>query len=270
MSTSSGLSYVDEFDSKEFLNTYFTSPEGNPNEKGVFHFYGEQLYNFYTRYNSKWDKSAARLLEFGGGPVITSLISAAPYVNKITFSAYLEDERKEVQLWKDGNSDAHDWSSHLKYAMSKVEHIEEADAWHKREELLRKRITHIVACDIHCDNPLLTEQEPFEIVSTSLCLEVACTTHTEYKAGVKKLVGLLKPGGFLLMFIVERETFYMVGKKKWSVLYTTLEQVKEALADAGMVIIVDHCDPASMEQIQHPIVADCKGFVFVAAQKVEF
>lgn len=72
------------------------------------------------------------------------------------------------------------------------------------------------------------------------------------------------------MFIVERETFYMVGKKKWSVLYTTLEQVKEALADAGMAIIVDHRDPASMEQIQNPIVADCKGFAFVAAQKVDF
>ena len=57
-------------------------------------------------------------------------------------------ERKEVQLWKDGNNDAHDWSSHLKHAMTKVEHIEEPDAWHKREELLRKRITHIVACDI--------------------------------------------------------------------------------------------------------------------------
>lgn len=199
-----------------------------------------------------------------------SLISAAPYVNKITFSAYLESERKEIELWKHGKSDAHDWSSHLKYAMSNVERIPEGDAWRKREELLRQRVTHIIPCDIHCDNPLVTEQEPFEIVSTSLCLEIACTTHTEYKAGIKKLVGLLKPGGFLLMFIVERQTFYVVGKKKWSTLYITLEQVKKALADAGVGILVDERDPASMEQIQNPIVSNCKGFAFVAAQKVEF
>ena len=196
MNISNGQSYLDEFDTKEFLSTYFASPEGNPNEKGVFHFYGEQLYNFYTRYNSKWNQRTARLLQFGGGPVITSLISAAPYVNKITFSAYLGSERKEVELWKHGKSGAHDWSSHLRYAMSNVEYISEADAWHKREELLRQRVTHIIPCDIHCDNPLLTEQEPFEIVTTSLCLEVACTTHAEYKTGIKKLIGLLKPGAF--------------------------------------------------------------------------
>ena len=47
------------------------------------------------------------------------------------------------------------------------------DAWRKREELWRKRITNIIPCDISCDNPLLTEQEPFEIVFTSLCLESA-------------------------------------------------------------------------------------------------
>ena len=72
------------------------------------------------------------------------------------------------------------------------------------------------------------------------------------------------------MIIVERETFYMDGKKKWLTLYLTLEQVKEALAEAGTSIFVAEREPASMEYIQNPVIADGKGFALVVAQKVEF
>ena len=45
--------YLDEFNPKEYLDLYYPSPNGNPNEKGQAEFYGEQLYNFYTKYSSK-------------------------------------------------------------------------------------------------------------------------------------------------------------------------------------------------------------------------
>ena len=94
----SGSSYSDEFDSKEYLNSFYGSSKGNPTLKGRFDFRWEQLYKFYAKYKSKWDNKTARLLEFGGGPAIMSLISAVPYVGQITFTAYLESERKEVEL----------------------------------------------------------------------------------------------------------------------------------------------------------------------------
>lgn len=270
MSILNGKSYLDKFNSKDYLDSFYASSKGNPNEEGMLDFLKEQISNFYTKYSSKWDSKTARLLEFGGGPVITSLISAVPYVSQVIFSAYLENEREEIELWKHGREGAHDWSSHFKHVVNEVEHVVGDDAWREREELLRKRISNIIACDILSDNPLLVEQEPFEIVSTSLCLEVCCTTYPEYKKGVKKLVGLLKPGGFLIMFVVERQTFYMVGNKKWSCLYLTLEQVKEALTEAGTAVVVAERDPAPMEQIQKPIVSDYKAALFVVAQKVEF
>ena len=263
-------SYLDEFNPKEYLDLYYPSPKGNPNEKGQAEFYGEQLHNFYTKYSSKWDNKTARLLEFSGGPSISNLISAVPYVNQITFSAYLESERREVELWKHGKEGTKDWGPEFKSTLNEVENITGDDAWRERQEQLRKCITDIIPCDIFCDYPLLVKQEPYEIVFTSLCLEVVCRTYAEYKQGVKKLVGLLKPGGFLLMFMEERETFYMVGNKRWDVLYLTLEHMKEALAEAGTAILVAERDPASMEQIQNPVVSDCKAVVFVVAQKVEF
>ena len=278
-STMARGSYLDDFSAKEYLNTYYAFNEGIPNENGQFEFYREQIYSFYKKYSCKWNIKTARLLEFAGGPVIANLISAAPYVNQITFSAYLESERKEVELWKQGKEGAHDWSSDFKWTINEVEPRVDrvtgnnsggGDAWRAREELLRKCITDIVPCDIFSDNPLLVKQEPFEVIQTSLCLEVVCTTFAKYKDGVRKLVKLLKPGGFLLMFVDERETFYMVGKKRWDVLYLTLEQVKEALVEAGTTIIVAARDPAPMDQIQNPIMADYKAFLFVVAQKVDW
>ena len=266
----SGRPYVEEFDSKEYLNTYYASAEGNPNEMNQFAFYGEQQYNFCKKYSCKWNTKTARLLEFGGGPVIAHLIIPVQYVNQITFSAYLESERKEIELWKYGKEGAHDWSSEFKCTLTEIEHTAGDEAWRERERLLRKCITEIIACDIFCDNPLLVKQESFEIIQTTLTLESACKTYAEYKDSVRKLVGLLKPGGFLLMFIEERETFYILGKKRWDILYLTLDQVKEALVEAGTTILVAARDPAPMEQIQNPTVADYKAVLFVAAQKVEF
>lgn len=261
--------YLDKFNPKEYLRSFYGSSEENTSEKSLFEFHREQLHKFYTKYKSKWNNKTARLLEFGGGPVISNLISAAPYVDQITFAAYLESERNEVELWKNRKEGAHDWSSDFKFTLNEIEHVAGDDAWRERQELLRTRISSIIACDIFCDNPLLVKQELFEIVQTSLCLEAVCSTYAEFKEGVKKLVGLLKLGGFLIMFIDERETFYMIGKKRWEILYITLEQIKDALVEAGTVILVAEREPAPMEQIQNPIVADFKAVLFLAVQKVE-
>ena len=264
-------SYVEEFNAKEYLDAYYASgAKGNPNEEGQYEFYSEQQYSFYKKYSCKWNKKTARLLKFGGGAVVSNLIISAPYVNQITFAAYLESERKEVELWKHGKEGAHDWSSDFKCMLTDVEHIVGEDAWREREEVLRESICNIIPCDILREDPLfIKQQESFKIIQTSICLEAACKTFAEYKDGVRKLVGLLKPGGFLLMFVEERETFYMVRNKRWSVVYLTLEQVKEALVEAGTTILVTARDPAPMEQIQNPTVADYKAVLFVAAQKVQ-
>ena len=208
------------------------------------------------------------MLEFGGGPVIKNLIGAAPFVQEIVFAAYTERERREVELWKDDKQGAHDWSPFFKYVVNKLECKGEA-VWQEREALLCSQIKAIIACDITQDYPLETKQEPFDIVSTSLCLEAACKSYDEYKTAVKKLGSLLKPGGFMIMTAVESETFYMAGGKRWFCLSLTLAQIREALELAGFVILEAERDPAPIEQINNPTVSDYKAFLFVAAQKVE-
>ena len=111
MSVLSGQSYlfiITEFDCEDYLRSFYASFKGNamkrvePSSKCVVF--------TQSNYSCKWNNKTIsyRLLEFGGGPVITSLINAMPYVNQITFAAYTKNERKEIILWKNREEGAHD------------------------------------------------------------------------------------------------------------------------------------------------------------------
>ena len=58
-------------------------------------------HSFYENHIACNGKRSMSLLEVGGGPCIYSLITAAKYVDSITFSDYAETNRKEINLWKE-------------------------------------------------------------------------------------------------------------------------------------------------------------------------
>ena len=70
MSVLQGEEYITCFDCRAYLREYFSSPFGSTDEKGAQNFQLAQENNFYAKYSAKWDKRNARVLEFGGGPVI--------------------------------------------------------------------------------------------------------------------------------------------------------------------------------------------------------
>jgi len=67
------------------------------------------IHNFYKEFHTEWDNSSASLLEFGSGPYIHTLISAAPYISQIYHSDYLIQCRNEALLWKNKDPKAYDW-----------------------------------------------------------------------------------------------------------------------------------------------------------------
>ena len=129
----------------------------------------------------------------------------------------------------------------------------------------------IISCDITQEHPIGPTEEPapFTVISTSFCLESALETFSEYKVAIKRLGKLLKLGGYLIMAVVEDQTFYTIGPHKWSNLPVTMEQVKEALVEAGFVVLMAEREPTSVEAIQNPTISDEKAFLFLAAYKVK-
>ena len=249
------------------MQMYFSSPDGNSDEKGAQNFELDTLHGFYLKYHPQWDTGSAKLLEFGGGPVISRLISGAPYFKEVVFAAHTKEEQREVCKWRDIEQDGcHNWENFFRYVVNTLEQKPDA-AWKERESMLRSRMKKIIACDIKEKDPLETgeHEEEFDVIQTSLCLEAACHSYDEYKIAVGKLSSMLKKGGFMVIIAVEEETFYYIGERKWFCLPLSLSQIKAAFEDAGLEIIETHRLPTPPETT--PTVSDYKAMLFLAAKK---
>ena len=85
------------FPAKAYLER-FKDPKTDPT-KTQMHFL-KGFHSFYEEYISSRGDSLS-LLEFGGGPTLFTLISAAKHVESITYAEYAETNRNEIQMWKD-------------------------------------------------------------------------------------------------------------------------------------------------------------------------
>ena len=257
--------YRATFSAKKFLRMYYSTVETS----WVGNFRKRVLKDFFKKYSSKWEKESGKLLDFGGGPVILNYISAAPHVAEIVHAAHTEGEQQEIELWKNNNEGAHDWNLHIKHVVSKIEGLEGDTAWQERVEMIRSKI-RVVGCNIYDPHPIspTQDQNSFSVICTSFSLESACKTYDDFKAGIKKLVKLLKLGGYLVILLFEEETFYFVGEEKWHVLPVSLDQLKEAVKETGCVILLSEREPAPMYLLEKQTFANAKACVFLAAYKV--
>ena len=90
-----------DFPTKGFLMTRFKSPHADSASTKQLEFL-KILHDFYEHI-VKANKPLL-LLEFGGGPALYTLISAAKHVDKIVFAEYAESNRREVEMWVEGKT----------------------------------------------------------------------------------------------------------------------------------------------------------------------
>ena len=130
-------------------------------------------------------------------------------------------------------------------------------------------MTSIISCDITKENPLETggHKDEYNIIQTSLCLEAACETYDEFKLGIKRLAFMLKNGGFMVLFTVLGQTFYVINQQKWFTLCLNDVQIQEALKEAGLEVMVVKLESAPAEVLKNPIVADYKALGYFVAKK---
>jgi len=75
-----------------------------------------KLHSFWKQFESTRN---IKLLEFGGGPNISRLISACPYVTDIVFSEYKDFIRKAVEDWI--NNKGYDWKATFDFIVKELE-----------------------------------------------------------------------------------------------------------------------------------------------------
>ena len=226
-----GTDFHDKFDSTTYLDMYSQG----------FSLYRAGLPKHFLRHYHEIFKSLPgenlSILDYGSGPSILSCISAAPKASEIILSDYTEDNRQAVQKWLDRDPSAYDWTSYFHYVIRELEGKGDKEI-KEREEQIRKLVKAVVPCDIGQDPPIAEEyNQQYDVVFCSLVLECALQTRDDYKAGMIRLGKLIKPGGMLLFFGVERSGeagFYLVGDRKFRSLGVSSEFAVKAMEDAGL------------------------------------
>ena len=231
--------FEDRFDPIAYLSQYYNRP-GTPQNyyrdlrlKMVHEFFCELLPNDESAHTKDF-----KVLDYGSGPVIAFVISAAGKneVSEIVLADYTEMNRSALRKWFDGNTSDFDWSSYFKHIVQDLEKKAEKDI-RTREDRLRC-IAKVASCDIKADQVIEEGFEgPYDVVITFLAIESACTIEADYLPLLEKLSRHVKPEGHILMFTKLAKTAqpvsYNVGGKQFHYFAPSEEIVLSSLGKAG-------------------------------------
>ena len=162
------------------------------------------------------------MLDYGCGPVLANVISAAKVATEIVLAEYTEEGRSAVQQWLKKDPNAFDWSPYCKYIVQTLEDgsVHEAKL---REKRLRDIVKAVVPCDIALDPPIETGYEgPYDVVICCLSIGNVSKTNEDFDKEIRRIATLVKSGKHLLMYLVESKDMnecyvhYSIGDKKYT------------------------------------------------------
>lgn len=107
----------------------------------------------------------------------------------------------------------------------------------EKEEKLRRAVKKVLKCDVTQSRPLGAVSLPAaDCVLSTLCLDAACPDLPAYRAALRNLGSLLKPGGFLVVVDALKSSYYMIGEQRFSSLCLGQEAIEAAVREAGFSI----------------------------------
>jgi len=218
-----------KFKTKDYLNEYY-SEIGEENEKLLIFF--DKAYALIFK-----NISNASILELGGGPTIYQLISAARYNVEITFTDYLVKNFKEVSKWMNGLPESFDWSDYINYVV-RLEGDGSKKALMERKQSLKRSIRYLKKCDLRKKSPIGHEAK-FDIVSTNFVAESITNNIDDWEKYMKRIVGLVKNKGYLVLTAIVGSEFYRVGSKMFPSSPVRRVNIREILDKNHMALIIE-------------------------------
>ena len=143
--------YRAKFNAASFLDQYHTFLKMGGCIKHQFNFYHVAFQNI---------PCGVQVLEFGAGPSLSSVISAA---SEIILTDYTESNRKALCQWLNRDNDAFDWSPHFHYVVKKLEGKGDNEV-EERMEQIHELVKAVVPCNA-MEEPALLESTTSSMMS---------------------------------------------------------------------------------------------------------
>jgi SAM-dependent methyltransferase len=201
---SSSLADFSEWDAAEYLKDYYSKLEAD-----------EALTLRFLAGEFALIERPGIALDFGAGPTLHHLLPLAPYVNEIHVADCLPGNLARIHQWVSQQPGAHDWRPFTRHVLacegSGAATEKEVQA---REALTRRRITRYLRCDAALREPLGPSDGPrYDVVMSCFCADSATDDKATWARFMAHIIGLLKPGGLLVVAALRRCSGYRVGKR---------------------------------------------------------
>lgn len=249
------------FHPREYLKEYY-SEIGSENSS---------LLEFFAKAYKDMTKDSI-MLEFGGGPTIYPLISAAPKVKEIYFSDYLDANLEEVKLWKTCSDNAFNWRSFIRKAMS----IEGSARITKKQEeerasMIRQKIVDFIKCNAFKKDPMGPKYRGrFDIVNVNFVAESITSSIEVWERVVSNICTLLKENGTLIMTALKEAQYYTIQGKTFPAASVKEENLLSVLKKVGF----QEADFIHLNSIPAEVTVEglkgyhgYKGIIFLKAKK---
>ena len=247
----------EEFDPLGYLREYY-SHIGSENDELLAFFAGAYEH----------EPPGSIMLEFGGGPTIYQLISAANYVKEIHFADYLARNLEQVRRWRNADMDSWDWTSFFARALYH-EGVQDISSQHilERQKLLRSKLTTFLHADVRMERPLGEGfGRVYDIVAVNFVLEGITDSLDEWKQLLANIKCLIKPGGLFVMTAIEKASFWKVGGRYYPAVYIDEADIRDTLTLLGFVDLSITFEPAEVVEDDALGFEGYKGIVLTKAR----
>ena len=126
--------FQSRFSATDYLNTSYK----HPGDSVLRDFVIRKVREFFkvTRFDTVKSGESLKVLDYGCGPVIAHVISAAGIeATEIVLAEFTDGCRKAVQQWLDKDPSAWDWTPHIKYVVQSLEGNQDEREVIRREEI---------------------------------------------------------------------------------------------------------------------------------------
>ncbi|XP_069601923.1 nicotinamide N-methyltransferase-like [Ranitomeya imitator] len=205
--------------------------------------------------------SGKTLIDISLGPIIMHLISVCEFVEEISMLKLNNASVTELELWKNKDPKAFDWTQTSKLFME-LKHLS-SDGWEEHEEILRGKIKEILKLDL-CSDDLLNSLPKFDCATSVWGLETISKDHEDYRKNLRKFNNLIKVGGHLLCYVNINSSYFKIGGDKYHMLPCDESFYRKVMSEEGFEI--KHYE--DLEKIMISGAVDHERVVFIVAQKV--
>jgi SAM-dependent methyltransferase len=245
------------------------------------HWQAEHYYGFYYRDGIVRDERITldfhlrflrgrggyeRALDYGCGPTLHNAIAMAPYAAAIDMADWRPDNLASLRRWVQRDPAAARWQHFTRYILEcEGAAAPDALAVARRERLARQRIRDLLPTDARLERPLGERASGgYDLLVTGYCLDCISGERDVWRAAMRNVLALLRPGGDLLLDALWLCRAYQVEHRWFPSANVDVDDLYACLRENG-------CTRASIEIESHayPEQAACgyRGILVASARK---